>query len=625
MERLLVDLALILCCGVGSQWLAWRLKVPALMFYLVFGLLLGPFTGWLHTSRIPEGLLNPFISLSVAVILFEGSLNLNFKDLQQHGRVIGRLLSVGLVSTTVGIAVAAKWVLGFEWKLAVLLGAILAVTGPTAILPLLQHARMKKSLAAILRWEALGIDPLGALLAILIYRSIQFGDAHLAAFGFAWGLVKTVVIGGSLGWLAAYGLTLMMRRFWIGYSLQGTGTLTVVAAVFALAVYWQDEAMGFFAVTVMGMTLANQRQVSIQHIVEFKEHLSLLLIPALFILLASQLSLAQVLALRGSGLVFLLLLLLVARPASVLLSTWRSDLAWQERLFLAGMAPRGIVAAAVASVFALRLGHLGFVEAERLVPVTILVVIGTVAVYSLSAGPWARWLGVSGKDQRGILLFGINRLSLLLGKELRNAGRNVVMVDARPEAVETAWQQDLTAIAGDIFSETVTEHPEVGETGHFLALTSNDEANSLAVLHYQKRFEQAHLYQLPPKHAPAEAATDRAGQPPRGRFLFGTTATWDYLDGQLELGAQGFWRRQSHHDPRGTSVSTGGAWMALLTLTDRGEMVFHTVDAPWEPKPGQRTLGLLMPAKKQVSWVQHLRQEWQAAAGRFWPFRKPGT
>ena len=343
-EHVLVGLASILVLGICARWLAWWVHLPAILFLLLCGLVVGPITGMLNPDALLGELLLPIVSLSVAIILFEGGLSLRFSDLPQIGRVLRHLVSFGAAVTWIISAVAAYTVAGLDPALAVLLGAILVVTGPTVITPLLQDIRPTGPVGSILRWEGIVIDPIGATLAVLVFEGIVADGFRQAATVMALGVVKTVVIGGILGFLGARTLMLILKPFWAPDFLHNPLTLMIVITVFTLANLLQAES-GLLAVTVMGVLLANQRTISIRHIVEFKENLRVLLISSLFILLASRLRLDNLMLVGTRSLEFLAILVFVARPAAVALSTIRSGLSWRERVFLAWMAPRGIVAA----------------------------------------------------------------------------------------------------------------------------------------------------------------------------------------------------------------------------------------------------------------------------------------
>ncbi len=389
-QYVLLGLAGVVALGIAAQWLAWRLRVPSILLLLAFGVAAGPLTGLLRPDELFGRLLLPGVSLSVAVILFEGGLSLKVRELRAIGSDLLRLTTVGALVTWLVSLAAARFLLGFDWPLAALLAAILVVTGPTVIAPILRHLRLGGRVGAVLKWEGIVIDPLGATLALLTFVVARAGGWHGGAAEAALALLRTAVVGGGLGLLGAGLLIVPLARYWIPDALHGAVALAVVFLAFAVANALQEES-GLLAVTVMGIGLANQRLAPVRHLIEFKENLTVLLVSCLFILLAAPAP-EDLAALDLRSYLFLAAMVLFVRPASVLLSTIGSAMTWREKAFLCCMAPRGIVAAAVSSVFAQAMADAGFAQAGRMPPVTFLVIVGTVALYGL--GP-PRWRGGS--------------------------------------------------------------------------------------------------------------------------------------------------------------------------------------------------------------------------------------
>lgn len=357
--QILFGVTLIIVLGVAAQWLAWRLHVPSILLLLLFGFLGGPIAGQLQPDALFGELLLPFVSVSVGLILYEEGLSLRLTELPKVGGVVRNLVTTGAFVTWAISTLASAWLFDLPGELAVLLGAILVVTGPTVIQPLLQHIRPSGATGSILKWEGIVIDPVGALLAVLVFEAVSAGELREATAHVLGGVLKTIIVGGGLGVVAAGMLSFALRRYWVPDFLQNAVSLMLVLATFAASNAAQHES-GLFAATVMGITLANQRSVDVRHIVEFKENLRVLLISGLFIVLAARLEVSSLLAVSFRGMVLVLLLVAVARPLCVWVSTVRSKLSAKERLFLSAMAPRGIVAAAVASVFAIRLEQIGY-------------------------------------------------------------------------------------------------------------------------------------------------------------------------------------------------------------------------------------------------------------------------
>ena len=395
-ENLLIAVASIITLGIAAEWFAWRIGLPSILVLLVFGFLAGPLTGFLDPDVMLGDLLFPIVSISVAVILFEGGASLRIGELRQIGGVVRNLVTIGVALTWVLAATAAYLFLGLDPAAAALLGAILVVTGPTVIVPLLRQMRPVPQVASTLKWEGILIDPIGAVLAVLVFEAVVAGGLERATAAVLLGLLKTLLIGGLAAALGVGILVFLMDRQWVPDFLQSPLALMVVVTAFAASNAMQSES-GLLTATLMGVALANQKAVEVRHILEFKENLRVLLISSLFILLAARLELSDLARIGLPELAFLATLVLVIRPLSVAVSTLGSELEWRERIMVAFVAPRGIVAAAVSSMFALELAHAGH-EAYQLASLTFMVIIGTVAIYGLGSTPLARLLGVSKPD-----------------------------------------------------------------------------------------------------------------------------------------------------------------------------------------------------------------------------------
>jgi len=404
-ENIALQLAAIIVLGIGAQWLAWRVQLPSILLLLLLGFVVGPVAGYLRPNELLGALLLPLVSVSVAIILFEGGLSLNAVDLTHIRRVLLHLISVGVLTTWLVAALAAHYIVGLDAPLAFLLGAILTVSGPTVVLPLLRHVRPIGRVNSLLRWEGIVVDPVGATLAVIVFEVItarQVDQSNLWVIG---AVLKTILIGGALGVIGSRVVTLLLNRHWIPDYLQNPVTLMLVIATFTTANLLQAKS-GLLAVTLMGIWLANQKTVSVKHIIEFKENLRVLLLSSLFILLAARLEIRQLTDFGFREIGFILALIFVGRPLAIALSTLGSQLSWRERLFLCWMAPRGIVAASVSSVFALQLKQAGYGQADQLVPLTFFVIVGTVVLYGLTAAPLSRWLQVAKPKTEVFLLVG---------------------------------------------------------------------------------------------------------------------------------------------------------------------------------------------------------------------------
>lgn len=593
-ERILIGLVSIILLGVGAQWLAWRLHLPSILLLLIIGFFAGPVTGFLDPDALLGDLLLPVISLSVAVILFEGGLSLRFSELPKVGSVVRNLISVGVLATWLICAGAAHLILGLNLPIALLLGAILVVTGPTVIGPLLRHVRPTGSVGPILKWEGILNDPIGATLAVLVFQAIIASGPREATALAVTGLLETVLIGVMVGVLSAGFMTQLLKHYWIPDFLQNPVSLMLVVSAFAASNSIQPES-GLLAVTVMGVALANQKTVAVKHIIEFKENLRVLLISILFILLAARLQISSLTHINLNTLTFLVVLMLVARPVSVMLSTLGSGLSWRERLFLSWLAPRGIVAGAVSSVFALRLVQAGYPQAELLVPLTFLVIVSTVAIYGIAAFPIARWLKLAQPKPQGVLIVGAHPLSRAIARTLLTEHYNVLLADTSWTNISAARLEGIPTYYDSIIADYTLDEIDLGGIGRLLALTSNDGGNALAALHFAEVFGRSEVYQLRPE----SGGEDKGVISPRhlhGRFLFGTGMTYTYLTDRFAAGA--VIRKTAltkEFDYEAFQRHYGGTAIPLFLINQNARLTVFTEDNPPKPQPGQTLISLVNP------------------------------
>jgi NhaP-type Na+/H+ or K+/H+ antiporter len=596
-EAILDKLILIVVLGIGAQWLAWRLRLPSILLLLVCGFVAGPVTGVIQPDALIGPALMPLVSVSVGLIMFEGGLTLKFRELREAGVVIRRLVTLGALVTWAVVAIGAHFCFAWPYQQSVLIGAILVVTGPTVVLPLLRYVQPSRATASALKWEGILIDPIGALMALLVFEAIvaqNLSDVPLMALA---AFAKTLVLGTALGLMGAAGLAWFLHRHWIPDFLENAMSLMIVVGVFALSNHFQPES-GLLTVTLMGVALANQRFVPIQQIVEFKETLRVLLISILFIVLAARIQPGQLRALDwGSGALFLTIILLVARPLSVWLCCLGSGFKWQEKLFLGWMAPRGIVAAAVTSLFAFRMEEAGFPQAAELVPVVFLVIVGTVAIYGLTALPVARALGVSRPNPQGILFVGAGPLARALAAAVQHEGHAVLLADTNPENLSAARMAGLPVYAGSAISDEALDEMDLTGIGRLFALTPNAEVNSLAALHFSPALGKANVFHLPPARTGQAAGVKRSGAVElKGRRLFGREVTHDELNDRLDAGhVVKSTRLTAEFNFEAFQKQHPGA-LALLVRTEANELAVVTADGPVKPRAGQTAIALVPPA-----------------------------
>ena len=602
-ENVLVGLAAVIVVGISAQWVAWRVRLPSILLLLFAGFMVGPVLGLLDPDALFGELLLPLVSLSVAIILFEGGLSLKFSELPKVGRAVLNLVSVGALTTWVIGSAAAYVLLGFELDLALLFGAIIIVTGPTVTGPLLRHVRPIAKLNSVLKWEGIAIDPLGVMFAVVVFEVLLAGELAGAPTLAATFIVKTVLIGGGIGVGMAAILVFLLRRFWVPDYLQSPVSLMLVVCAFAISDILQAES-GLLTVTVMGMVLANQTSVPVKHIVQFKENLRVLLISGLFILLAARLKISDLEFFGLGTVIFILVLLFVARPAAAFLSTYRLGFSKNERLFISWLAPRGIVAAAMASVFALALAEAGHPQAEKLVPYTFFVIVSTVSVYGLSASAVARKLKVAQADPQGVVMLGAHSWARMIGEALQAEGFRVILVDTNRDNIRAARMIGLDNFYGNVLDEQTVHHLELDGVGRFLALTGNDEVNSLAVMQFTELFGRSEVYQLKTRHR-AGGEDGAVSRHLLGRLLFKERATYSYLTLKF---AEGATVKTTQLTPEfGYSDfldEHGSSAIPIFLINSHHELTVYNLDSHLSPESGHTLISIVERPVAELSDVE---------------------
>lgn len=585
-------IALVVLAGTCCQWFAWRVKLPAILFLLLAGILAGPVTGWLDPDRLFGNLLFPFISLSVALILFEGSLSLRFHQIAGLRRVVRNLVSLGVVVTWLITTLATRWALDFPWELSFLFGAITVVTGPTVIVPLLRTVRPTAAVANVLRWEGIVIDPVGATLAVLVYEFILAGSGGAALGSTVTAFARIVAVGLCIGIGAGYLYGVVLRRHWLPEYLHNVATLALVITVFTLCNHLHHES-GLLAVTVLGMWLANMKDVHVEEILDFKESLSVLLISVLFIVLASRIDFADFARLGWPAVSVFLAIQFLARPLGVMLSALGSRLSWPERHLLSWIAPRGIVAAAISALFALRLEQAGYAQAPLLVPLTFMVIIATVLLQSSTAGFIARRLGVAEHDPRGVLLIGANHVAIALARSLLEAGFRPLLIDTSLNRIQKAEQSGLQTFFGNPVSEQADRQLDLVGMGRMLALSAHGSLNTLACMHYRMEFGAPRVYTLLTADEQELSDQRRAAPHLAGNILFGREITFSHLSALMARGWRpritGLTEELNYADYRRRHKEM----IPLFAVSARGRLHIFTAEEQPEPRPGWSVISLV--------------------------------
>jgi NhaP-type Na+/H+ or K+/H+ antiporter len=612
-DNVIIALAGIGLISIACQWIAWRVKLPAILFLLMAGIVAGPVSGWLKPDQAFGQLLFPIISLSVAVILFEGSLTLKFSDIHGLQTVVRRLVTTGVLVTWGIITLSTHWLLNFSWKLSLLFGAITVVTGPTVVVPMLRTVRPTANVANILRWEGIVIDPIGALLGVLVFEFI-ISEADTGAFGQTLIIFcKTLVLSSLIGGMAGYGFGQLIRNHWLPEFLHNISALGLVFGVFAAANAVQHES-GLLAVTVMGIWLANMKKVPMEDILNFKESLSVLLISGLFIILAARINLPRFFELGWQAAAIFLVIQFFANPVRALLATWGTTLNWGERLLIAWIAPRGIVAAATAAVFTVRLQEYGYeaekvfpthlalmpleyVQAGFLVPLTFMVIIGTVVLQSITARFIALRLGVAQPEARGILIVGANALAREIAKALRECGFDILLADTDWVHTRAARMDGLETYYGNVVSEHADQHLDLIGIGHMLALSENPEINVLACQRYRTEFGRRAVYSIQTENHLSAGAKSRFALSPEGRLLFGVDMNIHRLQEMLNDGAKIHKTLLTEqHNFQSFLENNQQYTVPLFAIRPNGAIEFFAVDNGISPKPDWMVVSLVCPS-----------------------------
>ncbi|MDZ7603430.1 MAG: sodium:proton antiporter [Hoeflea sp.] len=495
MDDIVLKLAVIGVAGIGAQWLAWRLRLPAIVLLLVAGFVAGPATGFLDPATDFGTAYRPMVSIAVAIILFEGGLTLNFSEIRETSKTVRRIIMVAGPMIWGMAALAAHYVGGLSWPTAIVLGAILVVTGPTVIIPLLRQAQLEARPASLLRWEAIVNDPIGALFAvvafeiILVYLGLHQAENLVVfiVFGFA------LAIGG--GWAAAKLIVWSFARGHVPEYLKAPVLLATVVAVYAATNLVLEEA-GLLTVTVMGLALANSRVASLTDMRRFKETITTLLVSGIFIILTASLSLDDIGSLDWQAALFVALLLFVIRPVAIMLATIRSGATLQERILTSWIAPRGVVAVAVSGLFGTLLADAGVEDAGRMVAFTFAVVVTTILLHGFTLAPLAQFLNLKKASKPGILIVGGSRWSTALARKLNEAEVPVMLADQNWNHLAEARLASIPVYFGEVLSESAHHAIDPKSFSSLIAAGDNDAYNALVCTDFGPELGRSHVFQI---------------------------------------------------------------------------------------------------------------------------------
>ncbi|MFN4762027.1 cation:proton antiporter [Gillisia sp. Q332] len=506
----MLELAGLIILGILAQWLAWKTKTPAILPLILIGLFVGPFstlisedgTKWLEPiwngteGLFPGESLFYFVSLAISIILFEGGLTLKKSEVGHIGPVIIKLISVGVAVTFFGAGLAAHFILGLTWQISFLFSALIIVTGPTVISPILRNIPLKTHVSSILKWEGILIDPIGALIAVLVFEFIRveggqdFTETALIEFG------KILLFGFTFGYAFANVLAYLIKKNVIPHYLLNVFILATVLGVFVLADIFAHES-GLLAVVIMGMVMGNKQLPNIKELLYFKESLSVLLVSILFILLAANIEIEELeLIFNWNSLILFGVVILLVRPFGVILSSINSGLKINEIAFISWVGPRGIVAAGIASLFGLRLVKEGVPGAEYITPLVFMMVLGSVLLNATTARLFAKLVGVFVKNSEGILIIGASSISRLIAKYLQDNKRHVVLVDSNNDNIKKSKRMGLDAIEGSVYADDLLNNIELNDIGYLMSMTGNSDINKTAITRFKKQFGEKGSYRL---------------------------------------------------------------------------------------------------------------------------------
>ncbi|MBV7265740.1 cation:proton antiporter [Erythrobacter ani] len=628
MESQALVIATIGVLGVGAQWVAWRTGWPAIVLMLAAGFLAGPVAGELGFRLLdPEAafgdLLDPAIGIGVALILFEGGLSLDLRELRHSGSAVWRLATVGVVVGWALGAVAASQIAGLAWPVAILFGGILIVTGPTVVIPLLRQANVQTRPNSILKWEGIVNDPTGALCAVIAYEYFRrvAESPNASVIEVVPPLIIAAILAGLIGYAAARMIAYLFPRGAIPEYLKVPVLFISVIFVFVLTNKIEHEA-GLVAVTVMGITLANTGFSSIRSIHPFKENIAVLLVSGIFILLSASLSWSDLVYLDPTTevglrfILFLLALLFVVRPLTVIISMLGSSVPWNERLFIAWIAPRGIVLVAISGLFALRLADLGYSDGQVLTALSFAVVVATVVAHGFTVNIVAKWLGVKGTSRPGLLIVGSTPWTIALAKEMQALKTPIMIVDPSWQSLGPARREGLPFYHGEILNEVTEHNLDLTPYQVLVAATDNEAYNTLVCNEFAHEIGRDSVYQLG-ESADGEDDKHALPQTLRGRALFESGfGVTDVNERQQQGWVFRKTKLSDEFDFEDAQEKLPDSANMLLLLRNSGRLRFFTHAARPEPRAGDTILSFSPPQLKSAEEQVARRAAKESGRGR---------
>ncbi|GGA22030.1 sodium/hydrogen exchanger [Psychrobacillus lasiicapitis] len=594
-ESMIFVLMFIVLLGIFSQWLAWRLRMPAIVVMSIAGLLVGPIFGFVNPQESLGEIFSPLISLAVAIILFEGSLSLDFREVRSFNKPLTRIVTLGAFIAWIAGSLAAHYIAGLSVAVSFVIGGLFIVTGPTVILPLLRQAKLKPRPAAILKWEGIVVDPFGALLAVFAFEFIKFINGNVTLTSFLLFFAGSI-FAAFLGWLFGWIIGKMFEKGQIPEYLKAPVVFAIVLMVFVFSDVVMHET-GLLAVTAMGLTMANMHIASINDMRHFKENISILLVSSIFIMLTASLNPTTLVDIFNPHIIlFVLAMLFVVRPLSIWLSTIGTDLMNNEKLLISWIAPRGIVALTVSGYFASILQESGYKDAEMLTALTFALVFATVIFHGFSIGWVAKKLKLSATEKPGVLIVGGNAFTAELAKSLLDEQMDVLVVDDSWEQLRYARKLGVPIYSGDILSEQTEYSLDLTPFPKMIAATEVDAYNALICSNFVIELGRDHLYQT----AASQTKEDDYHPSLGGKTLFDSTANIYELTERVLRG----------HVIRKTNITEQYNYeqyingreeevVLLYVIRADGSLKFYTTKSELQANPGDLVVSLTPPTKLQ--------------------------
>ncbi|MBT4792785.1 MAG: sodium:proton antiporter, partial [Halobacteriovoraceae bacterium] len=497
-HQLLENLGIVFLLGIFSQWIAWRMRIPVIVLLTSLGILAGPVFGILQPERVFGDLLHPFIELGVALILFEGGLLLKFQEFKKRPKGMMRLFSLGVVLNWFMGAVAAHYIAGISWQVSLLIAGILIVTGPTVILPALREAKLKTSVSTYLKWEGIVNDPIGVIIAVLVYEYIVFSGSMSGAQFIALSILKIIIISFVLSFSVSYLISWLSKRALLPEFLKQPIIISFIFILFILSEHFQ-KGSGLLTITLFGILLGNSHYASLKELKNFGESISIFTVSTVFIILSASLDLKVWYGLDWRHYLLIFMLAFVIRPIGIFVATIKSNMRLRERVLIGLYGPRGIVAASVAGAIGGGLYELGYDEAKYILPVIFSVILLTVIIHSFWLNFLAEKLDLKNYGEHGVLIVGANQWSVQLAEKLHDLGLPVMITDSSWYKLTVARMKGIETYFGYILNDLEYGEPDISRFDYLITTSEDDSYNSLVCHKLKHVFGAEHVYQIP-KH-----------------------------------------------------------------------------------------------------------------------------